>query len=84
MSKIEGLVNAKPEPIIKNKFKITAHYSSDRNKIMGRVLALDPNAEFKICDSWRFKVKTKLIAADLWRLLVKDDEISNIKRCWFF
>lgn len=83
MAKIEGLVNA-PTPRAKQKFKITAHYCSDRNKVMGWVLALDPDAEFKTIDSWRFKVKTVLTSADLYRLMVKSEAISSIKKCWFF
>ena len=83
MGKIEGLVNA-PAPRVKQKFKITVHYSSDRNKVMGWVLALDPEAEFKTMGSWDFKVKTVLTSSDLYRLLVKSEAISKIRKSWFF
>ena len=42
------------------KYKVTSHYSDDRNDLMRIIIDADSDAIIKAGDEWRFKVKTKL------------------------
>ena len=73
------------------KYKVTSHYSDDRNDLMRIIIDADPDAVIKAGDGWRFKVKTKLTYAELFKLLVNAEQrhyahpkLANLRKVWWF
>ena len=82
-----------PEPKQKmNIYKVTAHYSDDRNPLMRAVLETDSDAIIKPTGDWSFKVKTKLKYSELFNVLIRENSyrytnsgrLSNLRRVWWF
>lgn len=82
-----------PEPKRKmNIYKVTAHYSDDRNPLIRAVLEIDSDAIIKPTGDWSFKVKTKLKYSELFNILIRENSyryinsgrLSNLRRVWWF
>lgn len=82
-----------PEPKQKmNIYKVTAHYSEDRNPLMRIVLMADSDAIIKPTGDWSFKVKTRLRYSELFNVLIAQQSqrycnsgrLSNLRKVWWF
>lgn len=73
------------------KYKVTSHYSDDRNPLAQVILDADDEAVIKFGGSWTFKVKTRLNYKELFNLLVRAENrrydrprMANLRKVWWF
>ena len=67
------------------KYKVTVHLADDRDEAIRVILAHDPDAYVNPQGSWRFRVKTKLTYAEVFKALIerKSIKLDTIRKAWW-